>query len=105
MKKVAYILLVIIGFLFLHSETGIFKDCEDHHAGHDVCAIFQKSDNTRNFRLTTSLISILQFCDISNFLELNAVSARSFSTEQLFKETYPYKPNKILLQLLKSILI
>lgn len=47
MRNVAYILLVIFGFLFLHSETGLFKDCNDHHAGHDVCIIFQNSDNIR----------------------------------------------------------
>ncbi len=45
MKKVAYILFVILGFLFLHSEVGLLEDCDDHHKNHDVCTILQNSDN------------------------------------------------------------
>jgi hypothetical protein len=43
-KKVTYILLVIIGFLFLHSETEIFSICHDNHENHDICVVFDKSD-------------------------------------------------------------
>lgn len=58
MKKTAYILFVILGFLFLHSETGLFGDCDDNHENHDVCTILQNSVNVISISYSNFFLKI-----------------------------------------------
>lgn len=69
MKIEVYILLIIFGFLFLHSETGFLKDCEDDHKDHDICSIFQNSDNIRIIKNSNLLQNILKI-SISNIFSI-----------------------------------
>jgi hypothetical protein len=105
MKKVAFILLLIIEFLFLHSETGILKDCADHHEGHDVCSIFQNSDKIRtsslaSFNNINQLLNtafIIPLINISNYLIIPNTNNSDF---------YPHRlKNKKLIHFLSSLLI
>lgn len=105
MKKVAFILLIIIGFLFLHSETGIFKNCADQHAGHDVCSIFQNSDKIRTSSITT-FNNIAQILSTAFIVPL--ISKISYLTipKATNSDFYPHRlKNKKLIHLLSSLLI
>lgn len=105
MNKVAFILIVIIGVLFLHSETGIFKDCADHHVGHDVCTIFQNSDNIRISSLG-ALNNIAQILSTAFIVPLVKNCSYLISPNVTKFDFYPHRlKNKKLIHFLSSLLI
>lgn len=105
MKKVAFILLLIIGFLFLHSETGIFKDCADHHEGHDVCTIFQNSDKIRTSSLS-AFNNIAQLLNTAFIIHLVNKTSYLIIPRATNFDFYPHRlKNKKLIHFLSSLLI
>ena len=105
MKKVAFILLLIIGFLFLHSETGILKDCADHHEGHDVCSIFQNSDKTRTSSLE-AFNNITQLVNTALIIPLINISSYLIIPKAISSDFYPHRlKNKKLIYFLSALLI
>jgi 1,4-dihydroxy-2-naphthoate octaprenyltransferase len=105
MRFITFILLIIIGFLFLHSETGIFKDCADHHEGHDVCSIFQNSDKIRTSSLA-SLNNITQLLNTAFIIPLINISNYLVIPNSNKSDFYPHRlKNKKLIHFLSSLLI
>lgn len=57
MKNLAYILLFVICFLFLHSEATLFSYTCDYHSSHDFCSIFEKANDVRKPLINFSSIN------------------------------------------------
>lgn len=106
MKKIAYILIFVLSFLFLHSELGLIKKCANQHADHNVREIIQNSEvarfstNKTNYHFDYNvLMAILKVIPIKEYC---------FETNQnlSYFDFYPhrFKPKK-LIHFLSSLLI
>lgn len=105
MRNIAIILLSVFGFLFLHSETGIFENCADHHAGHDVCSIFQNSDKTRTSSLE-AFNNITQLVNTALIIPLINISSYLIIPKAISSDFYPHRlKNKKLIYFLSALLI
>jgi len=106
MKKIVFVLLLILGFLFLHSETGLLKDCEDNHKNHDVCTILQNLDNSRLIAYSNSLHNILKISIPKTILNVQpTILIDSFLKESKLND-FPHRlKNKIFIHFLNSLLI
>lgn len=106
MRKTAYILLAILGFLFLHSETGFLKDCDDHHKNHDFCTTFQNSDNIRLITYSNSLHNILKISLPNIIFNVQPTILFDFLLKESKLNDFPHKlKNRKLIHFLNSLLI
>ena len=97
MKSITCILLIIIGFLFLHSETGLFNVCENHHENHDVCLILEKSDNPKSLSFEDFLQNINQSYSLDFlFIETSQALINHFLRESKFCSPLKIKKEKFI---------